>query len=493
MNTYKSQPGALFTMHALVVLHRARSKSTIGFSPDSFSSMARLELASSLNGLPHELSSCAIEAPLLSFSTLVLVAQHDAALVSAVSRCSLTHAVFEPLGAGEDAAGAAAVRLKARSWTSWSLRAMVLGAKARPTKLERAALLGPTMEAPLSAALAPALRCEVTGAADWRHRCRLVALFGASGGTQLLRHVASGAAVSTDGYDYIVTGTPHVHGHLGLLGAYSAATRPTAVPHRAAPLAVDDDDDEHSAIPATRCPPMCAELALLMANLALNGRSMASVLDPCAGGGSLLIAAALVGATRVQASDADPRAATRTAAAFGAAFGDGGGGSGEGAPSLELRTCDVAALLAEAEQAVAGAGAAEPLDAIICDPPYGIKAASLGARDLVLARVLALAARRLRPGGRLVILVPSSSAGPRARTEEGWREAAEAPAALSLLGDWEQTFSKGGLARRLRLYERIADVAPPLPSTGLSSERTRWEGGGLPDRRRVRPRRGRVG
>ena len=489
-------------MHALVVLHRARSKSTIGFSPDSFSSMARLELASSLNGLPHELSSSEIEAPLLSFSTLELDAEHDDALVSAVSRAALTHAVFEPLGAGDDAAEQAAARLKARSWTSWSLRAMVIGANARPTKLERTTLLGP-MEVTLSAALEPAPRCEAAaGAADWRHRCRLVALFGPSGGTQLLRHVASGAAVptDTDGYDYIVTGTPHVHGHLGLLGAYSAATRPTAVPHGAAPLAVDDDDgdddddDEHSAIPATRCPPMCAELAVLMANLALNGRSMASVLDPCAGGGSLLIAAALVGATRVHASDADPRAAHRTAAVFGAAFGDGGSGSGEGAPSLELRTCDVAELLAEAEQAnVAGASAAEPVDAILCDPPYGIKAASLGARELVLARVLALAARRLRPGGRLVILEPSSSAGPRGRTEEGWREAAEAPAALSLLGDWEQTFNKGGLARRLRVYERVADVAPPLPSAGLSSERTRWEGGGLPDRRRVRPRRGRVG
>lgn len=467
-------------VHELLVLHRARSKSTIGFSPDSFSSMARLELTSSLNGLPHQLSPSAIEAPLLSFSTLRLDTQHDATLVSAVRRCALTHAVFETLGSGEDAASQAAARLKASSWTSWSLRAMVLGASARPTKVERTKLIG-SMEATLSAALEPAIRSEVTGAADPWHSCRLVALFGASGGTQLLRHLASGAAVPVDGYDYIATGTPHVHGNSGLLGVYSAAT--------SAPLDENDDDDKHSAIPATRCPPMCAELAVLMANLALNGRSMASVLDPCAGGGSLLIAAALVGATRVHASDADPRATRRTAAAFGAAFGDGGDGSGEDVPLLVKRSCDVAQLLLEAEEAVAGRGTAK-VDAILCDPPYGIKAASLGARDLVLARVLALAAWRLRPGGRLVLLAPSSSAGPQERPEEEWCEAAEVPAALALLGDWEQTFRKGGLARRLRVYERVPNVAPPPPTAGLSSQRTRWEGGGLPDRRRVRPRRG---
>ena len=143
------------------------------------------------------------------------------------------------------------------------------------------------------------------------------------------------------------------------------------------------------------------EIAFLMANLARVGDG-ARVLDPCCGAGGLLLCAAALGAARVVGVD-------RAAGAFRGAERD----FAEHLPPPVLVEGDVLDADATAELC-------EEYDAVVCDPPYGMRAAALvdGAGDRwqrdasveLLRAVLAVARRCLVPGGRLVCFVPARGA-----------------------------------------------------------------------------------
>eukprot|EP00966_Prymnesium_polylepis_P220712 5105052-Prymnesium_polylepis.1 len=445
-----------------VAIHRARSRSLIGFEPAAFAEMARAELTASLPAHGALVASRITEP--LAWSHIRSEGEQltDAAVRAAVGGCALTHGVYRPCGSGAsvaEAAEAAAANLGSPNrWSSWSLRALSVGALARPSLLERAQLLGPAESILLAAVFGtPASASwDGVGAPAAAGHARLVAVFGAADEVHILRLIGSGAAVPADGYDYAPTGTPHKHGRVGRLGDYTRAVRPRALVASTA---------------------MVAEVAFLMCNLA-RVRVGTSAYDPCMGSGSLLVAAGMLGATCLAGSDADPRATARTAASLASA----------GLPPAErLAVSDVAALVE------AGSGGGD-IDAIVCDPPYGIKEASLGGS--VASGVLRLAARRLRVGGRLVIFLPV--AGGRAVAA-----AAPLPPACTLglrcVGEWRQDFRKSSLARVLRVYERMtradgvgSDTGAPATTEGAArvvGDSKVWSGGGPPNRVRLRGRR----
>lgn len=201
-----------------VVMHRARSRATIGFDPTDFAEMARAEIGAVTACSPPPLRIAG-----LAWSEIPLPDHCDAQLVAAARRCALTHGVYEPMGCGADAAEAAhatAAAIDRLAWSSWSLHALDIGASARPSREQRAALLGPALHI-LSAAFASQ---PADADADAGH-ARLVAIFG-TGPVRILRVLGSGAAVPPGEYDYVPTGTPHAHGHTGLLGDYTAKVRP---------------------------------------------------------------------------------------------------------------------------------------------------------------------------------------------------------------------------------------------------------------------------
>jgi tRNA (guanine10-N2)-dimethyltransferase len=131
-------------------------------------------------------------------------------------------------------------------------------------------------------------------------------------------------------------------------------------------------------------PPRLARAAANLARLRPGDRAV----DPFVGTGALLAEAALLGA-RVSGLDRDPemvRGALRNLTHFGV----------------------------HAEELVVGdAGSADfsdpsaLFDAVVTDPPYG-RASGTGGEDAgeVLARVLPRWASRVRPGGRVVVVVP---------------------------------------------------------------------------------------
>jgi len=181
---------------------------------------------------------------------------------------------------------------------------------------------------------------------------------------------------------------------------------------------------------------MPADRALLMCNLALANapRSGAGLLDPYCGSGSVLLAAAALGAWTV-GSDLDwrlvsdhrvpvriPASARRPGRGVAAVrlrdnFDEAGLAQPAALLTLDVGTPDAAARL------LAGSGG-RPYDALVCDPPYGrrefqqgvegwageltfrVDEASLGG---TLANLLRLARAPLRPRGRLVFLAPVRS------------------------------------------------------------------------------------
>ena len=481
-----------------VIIHRARSRSTVGFGASAFAGMARAEVAAVLPS--HRITPSAITSPLAWSNVgdgteeaarmhrdVPLLAEH--VLASAIERCALSHGLYHHAGRGrtvQEAAEDAGAHVDAAAWSSWSVRVLQLGASTKPALPERADLLGPS-EAILAAAFgcpaSPAGSAECPPGAssptssprldDAPRHCTLVAVFGANSEAisssevhsevHLLRLLGSGAAVSPHEYDYAPTGTPHKHGHRGLLGKYTKAVRPR----------------EHATSTA-----MVSELAFLMCNLA-RVRHGTTAMDPCMGGGSLLVAAGLLGATSLRGSDADPGASARTAASLAAATLP---------PAESLLTVAVADLLSGGGAAGGGDPAGANLDAIVCDPPYGIKEASLGTS--VAADALRFAACRLRVGGRIAILLPISGGAQR-----GVQLHAQV-AGLECVGEWRQDFKKSSLVRVLRVYERTDGAATgsahgqrnnesceALPR-GTTHDET-WHGGGPPNRVRARPRRGR--
>ncbi|MGB7125169.1 MAG: DNA methyltransferase, partial [Thermoplasmata archaeon] len=161
-------------------------------------------------------------------------------------------------------------------------------------------------------------------------------------------------------------------------------------------------------------------LARAAANLA-RARPGDRVLDPFVGTGALLAEAALLGA-RVYGIDRDAemvRGALRNLAHLGV----------------------VAEELVVGEAASAAFAADDvPWDAILTDPPYG-RASSTGGESTsaVLERVLSRWSDGVRPGGRLVVVVP----GPVADPGPGWRTVVSIPIRVHR-----------SLTREFRVYER---------------------------------------
>jgi putative methyltransferase (TIGR01177 family) len=164
-------------------------------------------------------------------------------------------------------------------------------------------------------------------------------------------------------------------------------------------------------------PPRLARAAANLARVRPGDR----ILDPFVGTGALLAEAGLLGA-RLYGIDRDAemvRGALRNLAHLGVA-------------AEELVVGDAG----EAEFA----GGEQPWDAIVTDPPYG-RASSTGGEGsgAVVDRVLPRWARRVRPGGRLVVIVSAPIQGPGA----DWRLVLAIPVRVHR-----------SLTREFRVYER---------------------------------------
>jgi tRNA (guanine10-N2)-dimethyltransferase len=147
------------------------------------------------------------------------------------------------------------------------------------------------------------------------------------------------------------------------------------------------DDRRMPRLPFQRPVSLAPRLGRAAANLA-RVRPGDRVVDPFVGTGALLLEAALLGA-RVAGVDRDPemvKGAIRNLAHF----------------RLEAQEL----IVADAAEALERLGP-EPFDAVLTDPPYGRASGSHGEPPAdLLARVLPLYARRLRPGGRMVVVLP---------------------------------------------------------------------------------------
>jgi tRNA G10 N-methylase Trm11 len=227
-----------------------------------------------------------------------------------------------------------------------------------------------------------------------------------------------------------------------------------------------------------------ARRALLLCNLALAGapRSGARLLDPYCGSGSLLLAAAALGAWTV-GSDLDGRVVSDSRAPVRLqATADRPGRGVEavrlrdnfdeaGLPQpLALLTLDVGAPEAAA-RLLAGSGG-RPFDALVCDPPYGrrefqqgvegwdgaltykVTEAALGG---TLTTLLRLARATLGPRGRLVFLTPirapSDASKPELETLRGSLERDGAGLGLRLVHLGVEAMHRG-LHRAVVVLER---------------------------------------
>lgn len=143
-------------------------------------------------------------------------------------------------------------------------------------------------------------------------------------------------------------------------------------------------------LPFQRPISLAPRLARAAANLA-EVRPGDTVVDPFLGTGALLAESALLGA-RVYGIDRD---ATMVAGAL------------RNFAHLGVS----AAALVEGDAGEVDFGDAEPrFDALVTDPPYGRSSGSGGeASGAVIARIVPRWAERLRPGGRLVVIVPSGT------------------------------------------------------------------------------------
>jgi hypothetical protein len=167
----------------------------------------------------------------------------------------------------------------------------------------------------------------------------------------------------------------------GLLGAYALKGRARSVGGRSAAME--------------------PELAFLMASLA-RVQPGSVVLDPCCGSGGLLLCAAALGATATHGLDTCAAPFAGVAAEFASR-------------GLTPPTLAVGDLLARRPEEIAPC----TISAIICDPPYGMRAAAHLGEDRAAARagaahvdrlfasaLLRLGSRGLVAGGRLVFFLP---------------------------------------------------------------------------------------
>jgi putative methyltransferase (TIGR01177 family) len=175
-------------------------------------------------------------------------------------------------------------------------------------------------------------------------------------------------------------------------------------------------------------PPRLARAAANLARI----RSPDRVVDPFLGTGALLAEAGLLGG-RLFGIDREPemvRGALRNLAHLG---------------------------LAADELVVGDAGAVEfwepeaRFEALLTDPPYG-RASTTGGEDAaaLVARVLPRWAERVRPGGRLVVIVP----GPIDPPGEEWTSVLDVTVRVHR-----------SLSRVFRVFERFAVTSSPPPSS----------------------------
>jgi tRNA (guanine10-N2)-dimethyltransferase len=187
----------------------------------------------------------------------------------------------------------------------------------------------------------------------------------------------------------------------------------------------------HPRLPFQRPVSLPPRLARAAANLARVRRGD-RVVDPFVGTGATLAEVGLLGG-RMFGVDLDPemvRGALRNLSHLG---------------------LEADALLVGDAGAVEFPGAKAPFDAVVTDPPYG-RASSTGgeAADDLLSRVLPRWAARVRPGGRVVVIVP----GPIEPPGPDWVSTLRVPVRVHR-----------SLTREFRVFERAGATSTPATSS----------------------------
>ena len=204
----------------------------------------------------------------------------------------------------------------------------------------------------------------------------------------------------------INAGQPQPPHHVYLLLKVSSSTSPTV-----RELAELSDVKKRAFIGTTTLP---ADRALLMSNLGLVGTGM-TVLDPFCGSGGLLLSSALMGA-RVVGSDVDAELLSFSNApirfpnsplrpnrgvefvSYGDSFTELGLEQPTLVPGLDIQSVDVTPQVLQANHG-------QRYDAIVTDPPYGIRESNSKMSDeKITERLCEVASQVLKPLGRLVFL-----------------------------------------------------------------------------------------
>ena len=204
----------------------------------------------------------------------------------------------------------------------------------------------------------------------------------------------------------INAGQPQPPHHVYLLLKISPSTSPTV-----RELAELSDVKKRAFIGTTTLP---ADRALLMSNLGLVGTGM-TVLDPFCGSGGLLLSSALMGA-RVVGSDVDAELLSFSNApirfpnsplrpnrgvefvSYGDSFTELGLEQPTLVPGLDIQSVDVVSQVLQANHG-------QRYDAIVTDPPYGIRESNSKMSDeKITERLCEVASQVLKPLGRLVFL-----------------------------------------------------------------------------------------
>jgi methylase of polypeptide subunit release factors len=356
-----------------LAVFQPRSRHTKGFEPLQTFEVPLLELAQLLPGTAR------LEPALASRALCWVDGADQPSVEEACSRAILTHSAYAIVGHGASLAAAlvrpteagnARLPVDADSLAVLDMRRPNLSRdEAGSVRAEVAHALGAFAELPDAAELEPPR----------------VLLLDLEGGCYFGRRIAHGLAGGPG-----VPATRSRRRFGGVLGMYALKGRPFTVPTT-----------------------METEVAFLMVSLARVGAG-SRVFDPCCGSGGLLLCAAALGARRLAGCDIDAESLAGAAINI-RAFGF--------APA-ELHAADILR--------PAGSAASEPeggegmYDAIVCDPPYGMKtvvASEDGARaepgaasvsptrarlqvSLVIGALLRLARSALSPGGRLVFFLP---------------------------------------------------------------------------------------
>lgn len=375
--------------HTLLVVLRPRSLATRGFERFSPFTLPAAELDGALRAETAGSWGVLLKEPLGTSEQVrplelrPLRTESDdsgvlSALAKAAQRCVLLHGLYELLSEAADPLEAAAQgvenllkdsRTDAGSVADhgWSLDALVCGSH-RLSRAEKQVLL----EGP--ATLLEGLPFPL--GRSW-HRPRGLAPLDlllcwdrsteSCSPVRLLRRLASGAAVGDDvAFVRREREGEEVQARGGVLSVYALHKRPC--------------------VAGTA---LCPELAFIAANLAAappNG----SVIDPCGGSGSLLIAAAACGC-RVVAMDVDGVLVEASRSNF-QALGLGVAGFYQG---------DIT------EKATWPGKFRDGFDAILCDPPYDMKARVTRSVPAIIEALLAFAAEHLRVGCRAAVFLPS--------------------------------------------------------------------------------------